>query len=398
MSNEAIRIPWQCIAVLFAVSLPVPQAISHANLPPTTQRVDSREEKTTTRPSADAGSKSRKSKPKREEGTVIIGDTGRRIAELAQNAAADGFSGAVLAAVKGRVVAAIGVGHADLEEKQQNSPDTLFEIASASKQFTAAAVMRLVQEDKLKLEDSIARHLPPVPEDCKEITIEHLLRHTSGIPGANSQGAGDDIEKVLPAFLHGGPTHPPGTHWEYWNQGYAIISEIIRRASGKKYTVYCKKALFEPAGLNVTCFTGDKPPKGMVVAVGRSSSGSPRSALEHPYGSYGFQYRGMGGIVTTVWDLWRWDRALRDKTILDADAKRELFRPGLNNYALGWFVAKNAHGQLVQSHGGGVRGFTCDMRRYPEQNAFLVILCNRDDFRLHALTEAIEAAMFRDVR
>lgn len=336
-----------------------------------------------------------------EDRTHSAGEVGERIVEFVRRAEARGFSGAVLAAKGGEVVAAVGVGSADLSGRRSNTPATLFEIASLTKQFTGAAVMRLVQEGKLALDDPIAKHLPGVPENCAAITVEHLLRHTSGIPGSNSQGGGDQIERVLPLFLRGGPAHEPGTRWEYWNQGYAILSEIIARASGKSYTEYCREALFTPAGMRWTCFTGDEAPHGgeggeAAVAVGRSAMGPPRSALEHPYGSYGFQYRGMGGVVTNVWDLWRWDRALHDDEVLSEASKAELFKPGLRGYALGWFVreARRPGEGVVLSHGGGVRGFICEMRRYPEHDAAVIVLCNRDDAPLGFVVEGVERLLF----
>jgi CubicO group peptidase (beta-lactamase class C family) len=332
----------------------------------------------------------------REDRTFSAGDAGRRIVEFASRAESAGFSGAVFAATGGRVVAAVGVGSADLAGKVPNTPSTLFEIASATKPFTAAAVLRLVQQGRLRLDDPIARYLPGVPEDCRAITVRHLLQHTSGIPGTNSAGAGDDLDKVLPLFLRGGPRHPPGTHWEYWNQGYALLSEIIARTAGEAYAAFCKEALFAPAGMSATRFTGDAAPEGSTVAVGRSRSGPPRSALDPPYGSYGFQYRGMGGVVTHVWDLWRWDRALRGDRVLDANSRAKLVEPGPNGYALGWFVREDARGRLVQSHGGAVRGFVCEVRRYPGQDACLFVLCNRDEVPVQQVVQALEAILLGD--
>lgn len=329
-----------------------------------------------------------------EDVNYVSGDIGQRIAGFVEAVEMEGFTGAVIAARDGEVIAAVAVGSADLGGDQPNTPATLFEIASASKQFTAAAVMRLVQDGKLRLDDPIARHLPGVPENCAEITIEHLLRHTSGIPGSNAQGGGDDLERVVSSFLRGGPAHTPGTHWEYWNQGYALLSEIIARASDQPYTEYLRESLFRSAGLTVTCFTGDEAPPGTTVSVGRSAYGEPRSALDHPYGSYGFQYRGMGGVVTSVWDLWRWDRALHGDAVLGKQAKAQLFEPGLNDYALGWFVRRDGSGRLVHSHGGAVRGFICEIRRYPEQDAFLAVLCNRDDVPLHRVVQSVEELLF----
>jgi CubicO group peptidase (beta-lactamase class C family) len=326
-----------------------------------------------------------------------VGDLGKRIVGFAERTEAAGFSGTVLAAKGGKVIAAVGIGAADLDGKVPNTPATLFEIASATKPFTAAAIMRLVQEGRLRLDDAISVHLPGVPENCKDITVRHLLQHTSGIPGANSAGGGDDLAKVMPLFLKGGPKHPPGTHWEYWNQGYALLSEVIARASGKGYTEYCKESLFTPARMHTTRFTGDKSPVGMVVAVGRTSRGTPRSALDHPYGnSYGFQYRGMGGIVTTVWDLWRWDRALHGNDVLATEAKAEMFQAGLKEYSLGWQVRKGAQGRVVQSHGGSVRGFVCEVRRYPDEDGCLFVLCNRDDAPVRQVAQAVEEILFGD--
>jgi len=301
--------------------------------------------------------------------------------------------GAVLVARDGAIVTEIAVGSADLEGTVPITTETLFEIASLTKQFTAAAVMRLVQDGTLKLDDPISKHLPGVPESCSAITIEHLLRHTSGIPGTKSQGGGDDIESVLPEFLRGGPQHEPGTHWQYWNQGYAIVTEIIRRASGTEYSTFCKRSLFEPPGMRTARFTGDEAPEGATVAVGRSRMGPPRSALEHPYGSYGFQYRGMGGAVCSIRDLWAWDRALCGDTILDVTSRRTLFTPGLGDYALGWFVVHQEDGRVTQRHGGGVRGFVCEMRRYPDVNGVIVVLANDDRAPVQQMMPSLERAL-----
>ena len=156
-----------------------------------------------------------------EDEVVCVGQAGKEIVDWVRRSESLGFTGAVLAAKDGEVVAAVAVGSADLKGKVPNTPATLFEIASATKQFTGAAAALLTQEGKLDLDASIDEHLPKVPRECRDITVRHLLQHTSGIPGTNSAGQGDKVERVIKSFLRGGPVRPPGSSWEYWNQGYA---------------------------------------------------------------------------------------------------------------------------------------------------------------------------------
>ncbi|MGP1347632.1 MAG: serine hydrolase domain-containing protein [Phycisphaerales bacterium] len=329
-----------------------------------------------------------------ERTEFAIGDRGFAVASVVEDAASAGFRGVVLAADGGEVACVVAVGGDD-DGPHAIRADTVFELASVTKQFTGAAIMRLVQDGLLSLDDPIGEHLPGVPDECSAITVRHLLQHTSGIPGTNTRGGGEAIEAVLPSFLDGGPRHAPGTRWEYWNSGYALLSEIIARASGEAYTAYVRRVIFEPAGMRSACFTGDAAPEGVPVARGLSGMGPARTALEHPYGAYGLQYRGMGGAVAGVWDLWRWDRALDGDAVLDAGSKAALFEPGLNGYALGWFV-REVDGMTVQSHGGAVRGFTAELRRYPDRDGLIVVLCADDRYRPGGLADSVAAALFGD--
>ncbi|MGB0954333.1 MAG: serine hydrolase domain-containing protein, partial [Planctomycetota bacterium] len=338
------------------------------------------------------------STPQQADKDVAKGKIGKEIRSWVENSASTGFRGAVLAAKDGKVVAAFGVGHADLEGKVAIDSNTLFEIASITKQFTAAAVMHLVQDGKVELDEPISTYLPGIPEDCQEITVRHLLQHTSGIPGSNSRGGGVVLAAVLPSFLKGGPQHKPGTNFEYWNQGYALVSEIVARASGDSYTGYVKKHLFQPAGMKHSFFTGDEPPAGIDIAIGIGKHGKPRSALEHPYGSYGFQYRGMGGAVLNVWDFWRWDRALCTNQPLSRESKAVMFETGDSQYGLGWYVVEDTHGRTMQAHSGSVRGFNCYAYRFPEEDACVIVLSNDDRVYSGQIGLGIREILFEDKR
>lgn len=313
------------------------------------------------------------------EGYTQVGEQGRRIVEFVHSAHRDaGFSGAVLAAEHGKIIAALAVGTVGDGSGTPLEVTSLFEIGSCTKPFTAITVMRLVEQGELGLDDSIADHLPGVPEPCHAITVRHLLQHTSGIPGTNSQGRGTDLAKVLPTFLAGGPRTTPGERHEYWNQGYALLSEVIARASGKSYIRCCRNEIFKPCQMQNSRFTGQRPPNDVLVATGKSITGRDRTALEHPYGEYGFQYRGMGGLVTNLVDLWRWDRTLAAGKLLSAESIEEMTRPGDANYALGWRIKQLESGATVHEHTGSVRGFLASIRRNPDDNGCLFVLANSD--------------------
>ena len=128
-----------------------------------------------------------------------------------------------------------------------------------------------------------------------------------------------------------------------------------------------------------TRFTGEKAPPKVRVAIGQSTRGEPRSALEHPYGEYGFQYRGMGGIVTSLVDLWRFDRGLKTGKLLKPASIDEMTKAGPDDYALGWRIIELDGGHAVQEHTGSVRGFLASIRRDPKNDGALFILANNDD-------------------
>ncbi len=300
-----------------------------------------------------------------------------------------GFAGSVLVVRGGETLLAKGYGVADPATERPNSPDTLFEIASATKQFTAAAILKLAEQERLTLDDRISQHLPGVPKSCDAITIRHLLTHTSGIPRSNARGRGDDLAAATSAFLEGGPKAKPGETFAYWNGGYALLAGIVERASGETFTAFCETQLFAPAGMTDTGFTGDADLDRTRAAVGIAGAGEPRSALDHPYGSYGYQYKGMGGAVTTVLDLRKWDIALRSDLVLSARSREALFTPAREGYALGWMVSSSR--PRTASHGGAVRGFLTEFARELDRDGCTVVLCNRDDLPLRWLVRGIDA-------
>ena len=188
-----------------------------------------------------------------------------------------------------------------------------------------------------------------------------------------------------------------GTQHLYWNQGYCLLSQVIAKASGQSYPDALRELIFEPAKMKGTCFTGDEKPEGFQITTGIGKIGEPRTCLEHPYGSYGLQYQGTGGIVSHVGDLWNFHCAIRDNLLLDEKHTALMFDPGEFEYALGWKIGVDESQKAYQSHGGKIRGFNADFRRYPESDSLIAILSNDDSFYTPMVTNIISGFLFTEL-
>jgi CubicO group peptidase (beta-lactamase class C family) len=309
-----------------------------------------------------------------ETPAVVEGDLGREIDRLLAGCVDWGFSGSVLVVRDDEVLVRKGYGFADRAHEIPNTPDTLFEIASVAKQFTAAAVLKLEEEGRLSTGDSIAEWLPGLPEAHAGVTIDHLLAHTSGFPRMGPTGDGPDAPAALVAYLAGGRVREIGTGFEYWNGGYALLAMIIERASGRTLEAYCREALFDPAGMSSTGFCGETPSDATRLAHGYHENHDVGDASAH---SFGWEYRGMGGVVTSVVDLHRWDESLRGGKVLRSTEKLEAAGP--SGYACGAWVEPTSRGTRQLMLGGNVSGFNSAFWRMPEDRATVVVLCNTSD-------------------
>jgi hypothetical protein len=186
----------------------------------------------------------------------------------------------------------------------------------------------------------------------------------------------------------------PGAAYEYWNGGYALLAGIVERASGQSFTTFCNEHLFRPAGLERTGFTGDALPR-EVQAVGYDGDTAVRLAAEHPYGSsYGWQYRGMGGIVTSASELHRFVRALESGLVLKPESVRLMQTRVSASYGLGWGVTETKRKTRRISHGGDVRGFHTQLLRFPDEDGVIILLSNVEGVPLWTLAWNLEAELF----
>ncbi len=311
---------------------------------------------------------------------IVKGELGQKLDALLTECEHFGFNGAVLVANDGEIVLQKGYGFADRAAGRSNTPDTLYDIASTSKQFTAAAILCLEMDGKLSTDDPISKHLPGVGPELDDVTIYHLLTHTAGFRRMGPTGGGPDLERAVAGYLRNTRTRKAGKKFEYHNGGYALLAAIVQRASGMDFREYCRERLFEPAGMHSTGFCRDGRVDQARVAHGYKEGKDIGLATDH---SFGWEYRGMGGVVTSVADLFRWHVALQGSAVLNERARRKLFKPFLSNYACGWFVKTTTADYnwappnvMWQSHGGTVQGFEIQFWRFPDLDAAIAVLSN----------------------
>lgn len=289
------------------------------------------------------------------------------------------FSGAVLVAQKGKVLFRQGVGMANHDYEQPNRPETKFRLGSLTKQFTAMAILLLEQESKLRLEDSITKFVPDLPAAWKDVTLHHLLTHTSGIPEHTSlPGFMEKTKRPMTpaqivALVRDKPVDfAPGDKFKYCNTGYILLGMVVETVSGQKYEDFLRQRIFTPLGMQNTGYDHN------------------RATVKHRATGYAFQgdqYRqaeyldmsipyAAGALYSTVDDLLLWDQALYTDKLLPQDALRKMFTPpAQRTYALGWGVAPR-YNRICHTHGGSIHGFVTTLSRYPDDRLLVVVLCN----------------------
>lgn len=328
---------------------------------------------------------------------ILEGELGEQLDEAVRDAGGRDFWGSVLVAREGKVLLAKGYGKADYATTP-NTPRTLHELASASKQVTAAAILHLQQRKKLKVTDTLDKFFKDVPGDRKEIQLHHLLTHTSGlsnklgVPYNSTKPRQRYVEEMLAEDL----SAKPGERFEYSNVGYALLAAVVEEVTNKPFEAYCERHLFKPARCSDTGFINDRDLIKTKRASVRRSERDPRGQWTAASWHWGWGYRGMGGVVTTVLDLLRWDRALRGDKILDDESKAQLYRPFKAGYAYGWKVETTERGTRKAHHSGGVAGYGVNIVRYLEEDVAIFVLSN-DGQAAFAVTGAIEKLLFEPV-
>jgi len=309
------------------------------------------------------------------------------------------FNGNILILKDGKIVYknAMGIGNIDpIDSLDLNSR---FRLASVSKQFTAAGIMKLAENGELNYNQDLRDFIPELPYD--DISIRHLLNHTSGIP---------DYERLLnknwkPELNYNDPKriisgnndiinslvemHPPirfepGEKYEYSNTGYVLLASIIERVSGQTFAEYLNEQIFDPAGMKNTCvykyiLADSLSIPNRVYGYKKSLNGRENLSTDYHYIN---PVQGDGGVYSTVDDMLKWDKVLYSDKILSDASKKEAFSPAiLNNgdtswYGFGWGIKTSLQGNKVVDHSGGWVGFRTYFYRELENNNCIIILTN----------------------
>src|ERR1044072_5252356 len=279
------------------------------------------------------------------------------------------FMGSVLVARKGKTIFNNGYGMADLEWSIPNSPTTRFNIASMTKQLTAAAILLLEDRGKLKTSDLAKKYLPDAPASWDNITIYHLLTHTSGIS--------DDAAKYQPGppelllFNDKPLDFQPGERWAYANLGYIVLGYLLQRIAGQSYEAFVQENLFKPLGMN------DSGMFSYVRVIPRRASGywPGRNGIENVERPDFRTNFSSGSLYSTTEDLLRWEEGLFGGKLLSAASLHKMITPFKSDYACGLYV-RRVNGHLMIDHDGNNIGFNSHMIYYPEERIAVIVLAN----------------------
>lgn len=324
-------------------------------------------------------------------------DTGKRILDIVNSEDHSSFAGVVFVAVKGKVIINLGVGKSDIDHAIPFSSNTLIDIGSITKQFTASAILKLEMLGKLSTQDKASRYIPSLQGALKNVTIHELLTHTSGI----TEDTGGDYEKITAVGLvnHLNQmqlSYSSGSH-HYSNLGYSLLALIVETVSGEPLDKFLALELFTPIGMLKTGYThpnyNDKE-----VSHGYLDGkdwGYPHKKNWTESGPY-WNLRGNGGMLSTAEDMYKWHNALRNKKLLSDTATEKLFAmhvreyPGTESYyGYGWVTEILPNNKKVIWHNGGNGIFSADVRYYPSSDIFYFIAGNRSDVEVYDMSDKI---------
>jgi CubicO group peptidase (beta-lactamase class C family) len=292
----------------------------------------------------------------------------------------------------GRIAYARGYGMANLELGVANSVQTVFDIGSLGKQFTAFSILLLARDGKLSLDDDIRKFLPEIPDYGARVTVRNLLHHTGGLrdyigllslEGLRTEDVTTEQDALDVLARQKAPLFAPGSRYEYSNSGYFLLGVIVKRVSGKSLRDFARERIFEPLGMSHSQYNEDHNR----IIPNRATGYEVKDSGGFRIDMSDFEQNGDGGVLTTVEDLLLWDRNFADPAVGDRPLLEEMQTPGKLadgkpiDYAAGLRPGKYRGLQTV-GHTGSWAGYRALLYRFPDQKLSVCILCNRPVERL----------------
>lgn len=298
----------------------------------------------------------------------------------------------------GKVVLAKGYGFANLEHQVPVRPETIFQSGSLGKQFTAMAVMLQVEAGRLALSDPLTKFFPEAPAAWRDITVRHLLTHTSGLTDLEGtlDYRKDYTDEDLARFCYALPLEfTPGARWNYSNTGYVLLGIIVNRVSGTFYGNILRDQVFKPAGMTTARMISEEDLVPHRAAGYRLVNGEVKN---QEWVSPSLNTTGDGALYFSVKDMIAWDAAVQARAILTPESWQEILSPvrlssgATFPYGFGWMLDERG-GKPLHHHAGGWQGFTTHYSRFLGDGLSIIVLANSAHMRPARFVDGIAAMM-----
>lgn len=300
---------------------------------------------------------------------------------------------------KGKIILLKTYGLANVEHQVPVKPETVFQSGSIGKQFTAAAVMLLVQENKLSLDDRISKYFPDVPATWKDITVWNLLTHTSGLgdypPEIDLKRDYSEVE-LFASFKNAALDFQPGSSWNYSNAGYVILGILIRKITGEYYGDFIREKIFEPLQMTTARVISEADIVPNRAAGYRLVKGELKN---QDWVSPSTNSTADGSLYFSILDLAKWDAALHTDRPLTAASRNKIWtaarlRDGTKkDYGFGWHLAEY-HGRRLVFHGGAWQGFKTFIIRFLDTDLTIIFLANSWETRDFKFARGLASAFY----
>jgi CubicO group peptidase (beta-lactamase class C family) len=312
------------------------------------------------------------------------------------------FNGSVLVARKGQIILKKGYGWENFGSQTPNNANTIFQIGSLTKPFTAMVILKLQEEGKLSVNDKLSKYFPE-QKGSDKIIIQNLLNHTSGLNNYTDIIGPEDSaivshpvpkQKIWEQFMHSSLLFKPGSKFEYCNSDYFLLGMIIEKIAGLSYEQEVRKLVFEPLGMSHSGFDFIHL-KDTSKAAGYASIDGGKYIPNIKWDST-VTYS-AGAIYSTTSDLYKWGGAIAAGKILSADSWKQAFTPGLGNYGDGWWIDTLFNKKYIY-HSGGLPGFMAYFVYYPADDITIILLTNYGNYgdSLAPINAGLSAIMFNE--